>query len=73
MFTSIKNLTAYIDKNIRYVEDAKAHHTCSEVEYQDYLYRMAYLLDKQLIRLQSLSTNKKLIENYKNRVHRLFQ
>lgn len=72
MFTSIKNLTAYIDKNIGYVLDAKEHHECSEAEYESYLESMEYLLDKQLKRLSELSCNDKLIESYKKKVFNLF-
>lgn len=72
MFTSVKNLTSLIDKNIEYVLDAKEHHECSEAEYESYLQSMEYLLDKQLKKLAELSCNKTLIESYKKKVFDLF-
>lgn len=72
MFTSIKNLTALIDKNIGYVLDAKNNHECSQVEYESYLESMEYLLDKQIKRLSELSCNKKLIESYRKKIFDLF-
>ena len=69
MFTSVKSLTAYIDKNIEYILDAKNHHECSEKEYQSYLIRMYDLLDEQISKLKSISCNHKLILRYENKVN----
>ena len=61
-----------MDKNIQYVTEAKEHHECSEVEYQDYMESMEYMLDKQLNRLKQTSTNNKLIQDYQNKIFALF-
>lgn len=37
MFVSVKNLTAFIDQNIQYVEDAINYHEVDENTYKNYL------------------------------------
>lgn len=68
MFISVKNLTYNIDKAITYVKEAKEHHTCSEEEYNQYLYRMYRKLDNMIEKLRQISCNKKLINKYEKKV-----
>ena len=74
MFVAIKNLTAYMDRNIQLVEEAKASKEQHSPEvYNGYMKRMKDLLTGQVDKLKELSCDKRLIPKYEAKVDKLFK
>ena len=73
MFTTVKALSALIDKEIEFVEGAKATKSLfDEAKYNEYMNRMENTLINRLLRLEEISTNKKLIQKYWTKLKVLF-
>lgn len=71
MFISVKDLTYNMNTAITYVEEAMEYHSCSELEYNQYLEKMYNKLDSMLEKLRQISCNEKLISKYENKVKEL--
>lgn len=71
MFITVKNLIYNIDTTITYVREAKEYHSCSEEEYNQYLDKMYRKLNNMIEKLSQISSNKKLINKYTNKVEEL--
>ena len=73
MFTTVKSLTCYIDRNIGYVNEAKANKAMhEETKYNEYMVCMEDTLKGQLEKLKSISTNKSLIVRYEKKIANAF-
>ena len=64
MVVPVKSLVALLDRELGYVADAKAHHECSEDEYNAYMEHMEKRSMAQLTELRRISSNKVLISKY---------
>lgn len=74
MFVTVEALTHHIDNNIVYVLEAKKSRLQhSEATYSKYMEHMEATLKRQVEKLKSISTNKKLINSYTHKVENLFK
>lgn len=74
MFTTVKALSALIEKEMEYVEGAKANKGMfEEVKFNEYMNKMENTLINRLLRLEEISTNKKLIQKYWTKLETLFK
>lgn len=72
MFISVKNITKFIDSNLNYLNQAIENHSnISEKEYKEYLLKMSNTLNDQISKLNSISSNQKLIDKYTNKIEEL--
>lgn len=72
MFIRVKNITKFMDSNLNYLSQAIENHSnVSEKEYEEYLLKMSNILNDQISKLNSVSSNQKLIEKYTNKVNEL--
>lgn len=65
MFTSIKSLTALLDKNIGYYNEgiaSREQHT--ETEFSAWYESITAKMQKQFAELKRISTNQKIIDKY---------
>lgn len=70
MFIRVKNITKFMDSNLNYLSQAIENHSnVSEKEYEEYLLKMSNILNDQISKLNSVSSNQKLIEKYTNKVN----
>lgn len=73
MFTTVKALSALIDKEMEFVEGVKATKSLfEETKYNEYMNKMENTLINRLLRLEEISTNKKLIQKYWSKLETLF-
>ena len=74
MFVTVKSLTAIIDINISYVQEAYLNRDKFEQQvFDDYIITMRTSLNNKLQKLQEISSNKKLIAKYVDKVNKTFQ
>lgn len=72
MFIRVKNITKFIDSNLNYLSQAiEDHSNIGEKEYSEYLLKMSHTLNNQISKLNSISSNQKLIDKYTNKVEEL--
>lgn len=72
MFIRVKNITKFIDSNLNYLSQAiEDHSNIGEKEYNEYLLKMSHTLNNQISKLNSISSNQKLIDKYTNKVEEL--
>lgn len=72
MFIRVKNITKFIDSNLNYLSQAIENHSnVSEKEYEEYLLKMSNTLNDQISKLNSISSNQKLIDKYTDKVNEL--
>lgn len=70
MFISVKNLTALIDERINYVnEGIESRNNFDSETFNNYIVSMTSKLNNSIIILKQISSNKKLIEKYENKVN----
>lgn len=70
MFISVKNLTALIDERINYVNEAiENRNNFDSNTFNNYIADMTSKLNNNIVKLKQISSNKKLIEKYENKVN----
>lgn len=72
MFVTVQSLTNLIDKNIKYLCEAReVKYKFEEDDFNAYEQKMLKSLDTQIKELCRISNNKKLIEKYINKVSKV--
>lgn len=73
MFVSVQSLTSYMDKNIKYVNEAIENKTSFDNDmFSAYIEKMRNKLNRQVNSLKQISSNNKLIAKYEKKVNDLF-
>lgn len=74
MFVSVKNLTALIDQDMQfYIEGVASKEQHSPEEFEKWLEYITRRLAKQLAELKRISSNRKLITAYENKINELLK
>ena len=74
MFISVKDLCYLMDERIKYVEEAiEAEKIQATDDYEEYMEKMKSKLLHNVQKLESISSNQKLINKYRTKVQNLFQ
>lgn len=74
MLGTVKGLTAIIEKELQFVEEAKAsREQHDEATYNAYMARMEAALQSRFARLTSISSNEKMISKYEKKIAEAFK